>query len=825
MSILTKTELKQAKETVERITKLDTGLCSIVNMKQQYETEIKRIYCALQQEEAVKQLQAMDVGIINTDKEGIRIGTLKEAGITTVGQILDMGSNKLQSINGIGTVSAEKIITNANAVKNQTIKNTQVRISPENKSAKTTELVKNLYLVLREQWVFKGAEKLYKEYHKDVSGELEEVQLVKSGLKWLFADKDKKEAASNSARNLEAILSGDYGTEAPNLIKEHQDISRKGILNPWEDFTKNNAAYYALLENIVDYYDMQYKMAQDAMKKSGNIGKQSEGIFGSTGKRLEGKSGSRKIQKTAGKTEPTDDLEAVMPDAEEVAVLQAARAMTGNSSLSVELLQSIESYPLDVTRLKANLRRYQTFGTKYILHQKKVLLGDEMGLGKTMQAIAAFCDLASKGGSHFLVVCPLSVVVNWKREIESQSDLAAIEVYGEGRAMEMTQWSANGGVAITTFETLNKIPVPEAVTLDMMVVDEAHYIKNPEAQRTRSVVAAGKKAENILYMSGTPLENKVKEMQFLISCLQPEIAEQIKGMKQLTQAEEFREAVAPVYLRRVREDVLKELPELIEKEQWGLMNKEEFTAYENALLEGNFMSVRQVSWQLPDVSKSTKAQRLMEIWEDAKEGGRKLIIFSFFKDVLSKVSGMLGEYCVGVIDGSISSENRQQMIDSLKTAKAGSALVCQIQAGGVGLNIQAASVVVFCEPQIKPSLETQAVARAYRMGQSQSVIVHRLLMQDSVDERIMEILHTKGELFDQFADESVIGDMDIQANEGKEGQADSADNNLSSANNSNDNHGRRQKLSEDKMMSSIMKEECKRLGIATEISANTKGTE
>ena len=98
-------------------------------------------------------------------------------------------------------------------------------------------------------------------------------------------------------------------------------------------------------------------------------------------------------------------------------------------------------------------------------------------------------------------------------------------------------------------------------------------------------------------------------------------------------------------------------------------------------------------------------------------------------------------------------------------APAGSALVCQIQAGGVGLNIQVASVVVFCEPQIKPSLETQAVARAYRMGQSQSVLVHRLLMDDTVDERVMEILRQKSQLFDSFADESVMGEMDTKMNE------------------------------------------------------------
>lgn len=443
----------------------------------------------------------------------------------------------------------------------------------------------------------------------------------------------------------------------------------------------------------------------------------------------------------------------------------AKAAETGVNALPEELLQSIENFPLDTGSLKATLRRYQTFGTKYILHQERVLLGDEMGLGKTMQALAAFCHLAATGAKHFLVICPLSVVVNWKREVESQTGLQAIEVYGDNRAMEMTMWAAQGGVAITSFETLNKLPIPAVVDLQLMVVDEAHYVKNPEAQRTKSVMAAAARAKRVLFMSGTPLENKVEEMEFLIQCLQPQVAEQIKDMKQVLHAEEFRKAIAPVYLRRVREDVLKELPELVEKEQWGLMNQDEMNAYRDALANGSFMAVRQVSWQLSDMAKSTKAKRLKEICEDAREGGRKLIIFSFFKDVLSKVSSMLGEYCIGVIDGSVPASERQGMIDKLKDAPAGSALVCQIQAGGVGLNIQAASVVVFCEPQIKPSLETQAVARAYRMGQSQSVMVHRLLMDDTVDERVMEILKQKSQLFDSFADESVIGEMDIQINE------------------------------------------------------------
>lgn len=435
------------------------------------------------------------------------------------------------------------------------------------------------------------------------------------------------------------------------------------------------------------------------------------------------------------------------------------------NGLPEELLNSIEQYELRLEGLKANLRRYQRFGTQYILHQKKVLLGDEMGLGKTMQAIAAMVSLRNEGKRHFLVVCPLSVLVNWERELTSQSDLNVIAVYGEDRAMEMTQWSSDGGVAITTFETLNKLPIPQTISLDMLTVDEAHYVKNPNAIRTQSLMAVAERAERILFMTGTPLENKVEEMSFLISCLQQEIAKQIEGMKQLAQAEQFREMIAPVYLRRVREDVLKELPELIEKEQWCIMNADELNAYKQALLSGNFMKVRQLSWDLTDITKSTKANRLKEIYEDAKAGNRRLLIFSFFKTVLEQVATILGEDCVGIIDGSVPVAERQAMIDKLGKEDAGSALVCQIQAGGVGLNIQAASVVVFCEPQIKPSLETQAVARAYRMGQSQSVIVHHLLMQDSADERILEIKNQKSELFANFADESLIGDMDLKINE------------------------------------------------------------
>ncbi|WP_051437606.1 DEAD/DEAH box helicase [Eubacterium xylanophilum] len=431
---------------------------------------------------------------------------------------------------------------------------------------------------------------------------------------------------------------------------------------------------------------------------------------------------------------------------------------TKTTYISDELMTSIESVELHLEGLHANLRRYQFFGTQYIIHQKNVLLGDEMGLGKTMQALAAFTHLASEGADHFLVVCPLSVVVNWTREIEKFTDLNVIEIYSKGRDEEMQQWVREGGVGITTFETLNKVPVPEGTAIDMMVVDEAHYVKNPKAQRTQSVMGAISNAERVLFMTGTPLENKVSEMVFLVSLLQQDVADRLTE-----DTKQYKKTIAPVYLRRVKEDVLKELPPLIEKEEWGNMNSKELEFYKAAILENNFMAARQLSWHIGDMSQSTKAERLMEICDEMISSGRKIIVFSFFKNTLNTVAEMLGERCAGIIDGSVSSEDRQKIIDKYSSDETGDVLVCQVQAAGVGLNIQAASVIVFCEPQLKPSIETQAIARAYRMGQTETVMVHRLLIRSSIDERIMDILKEKAMLFQNYADDSLVGDMNMEA--------------------------------------------------------------
>lgn len=383
------------------------------------------------------------------------------------------------------------------------------------------------------------------------------------------------------------------------------------------------------------------------------------------------------------------------------------------------------------------------------------LIGDEMGLGKTIEAIAVMAHLAAQGSGKFLIVCPAGVLINWCREIGKHSSVPVLRLYGDDREELCTRWLSEGGAGVTTYETLQRLPLEGLEHLDLLIADEAHYVKNPEARRTAALTALAQKAERVLYLTGTPLENRVEEMCFLLSTLSPETAAKARELSDMAGAEPFRQAIAPVYLRRRREDVLTELPELTEVEDWCEQTPAEAEVYRQAVQAGSFMAMRQAGWSSTDTG---KARRLLELCEDAEEDGRRVLIFTFFRDTMAQVRRLLGDRCPGEIHGGVSPEERQRILDEFAHSPAGTALCCQVTAGGVGLNIQAASLVIFCEPQLKPSTETQAISRAYRMGQTRSVLVHRLLTEDTVDEAITALLRQKQALFDEYADRSAAGD-------------------------------------------------------------------
>lgn len=421
-----------------------------------------------------------------------------------------------------------------------------------------------------------------------------------------------------------------------------------------------------------------------------------------------------------------------------------------HGDLPEDIVEAVRALELKTEHLNVSLRGYQSFGARFALTQRKVIIGDEMGLGKTVEAIAVLAHLRATGSHHALVICPAAVVTNWTREVQSKSKLAAHRVHGPDRTAAVSTWIRRGGIAVTTFETLNWLTTQAAQLPDLgcVVVDEAHYIKNPAAQRTARTTRIINSCERAVLLTGTPLENRIDEFRHLVGYLRPDLVIDANEFA----PKRFRRQVAPAYLRRNQEDVLTELPELVEVEEWLGMSREDFTAYRSAVALGNFMAVRQSA--MLTGNNSIKLQRLCEIVEEAEDNGRRVVVFSHFLEVLQQVVAALPGRVFGPLTGSVPAAKRQTIIDQFSAAQHGAVLVAQILAGGVGLNIQAASVVIICEPQLKPTTEWQAIARAHRMGQVESVQVHRLLSEEGVDQRLHQLLARKREVFEEFARQS-----------------------------------------------------------------------
>lgn len=427
-----------------------------------------------------------------------------------------------------------------------------------------------------------------------------------------------------------------------------------------------------------------------------------------------------------------------------------------HGDLPDDIVEAVRRLTLNTQYLTATLRGYQSFAARFALTQRKVIIGDEMGLGKTIEAIAVLAHLYAAGCRRTLVICPAAVVTNWVREIESKSTIQPHRVHGPDRESALDSWRRGGGIAVTTFETLAPVNIGATDDIGCIVVDEAQYIKNPAAQRSKRVSRLIETIDRAILLTGTPMENRIEEFGHLVRYLSPNLVDEI-ALAPL----QFRRQVAPAYLRRNQEDVLTELPGLVEVNEWLPMSATDKRTYRDAVYAGNFMAMRRAA--MANGNQSEKMQRLIEIVKEAGDNGRRVIVFSYFRDVLDDVARTLPGQVFGPLTGSVPAAARQTMVDQFSAAGGGAVLVSQILAGGVGLNIQAASVVVICEPQLKPTTEWQAIGRSRRMGQLQSVQVHRLLSEKAVDQRISEILARKKVLFDNYARPSATADSAPEA--------------------------------------------------------------
>ncbi|MBO4473567.1 MAG: hypothetical protein J5750_01500 [Clostridiales bacterium] len=817
--------------------------------------DIESAIDAVSQPEGLQKLKTIPVEELNARKAGIRINLLRDAGYTDMYSICMATQDTLSRIYGIGDQMAAKAKEIARSVSIEVCNSVKLKISTDHKTEEYSRLVTAVAEHMRAKEILPKCEQVLAMLPSDIDGELEKLTPAKNGVKWFFTGGAKKDAATEAFNRLKAAADA---IDASGLLMQ---INGTGLVGGRVDGIAAGAGA-AVAGATGGAASSGSGATGGASGAAGGSGASSASGAVASGKAVLGLPPITIADAWADfanrPVEYYNILEGIAPDRFD--------SSEDGYGLSDEIRESVENTPVDLTGLKCTLRGYQIWGVKYILRQKRVLLGDEMGLGKTIQALAAMVSLrngvpaeqpkpavaepamtsektemegvASAAAEpapevavgtptqpqqevltmptmqqpaiapaveeveqpvqesapavtvegapaasevqaetpvqesapaaeearpkRFLVICPASVIVNWCREVEAKSDLKAYNMHDAQRESAFRAWTEKGGVAVTNFESLeSRFRVDDEFPIDMVIVDEAHYIKNIAAKRSQNVLKLCDHTDRILFMTGTPLENRVDEMVGLMGHLQKEVAQEAKSFSVTTYADDFKRKISPVYYRRRRNDVLSELPELTDIKEWCDMTKEDEQAYENDVLEGSFMDVRRVSWRNADyLNTSAKVTRLREIVQDAADDARKVLVFSFFLDTLEKVKTVFGESCIGVINGAVPVEERQNIVDAFEAAAPGSVLAAQIQSGGTGLNIQSASVVVLCEPQYKPSTENQAIGRAHRMGQTRDVLVHRLLCPNTVDERMLELVEAKQAEFDTFADESSAAERD-----------------------------------------------------------------
>ncbi|MFG2971853.1 DEAD/DEAH box helicase [Streptomyces sp. NPDC048331] len=693
---------RRERETVARGERLYEAARAVVGDHRQAVDAVRAALRPIHDEAAEQALEAIPVARLKEVTEGrLRLGEVERSGLRSVGQVLDAGSYRLRQIPGVGQRTADQVVAAARQISDAVREAVAVHIDVDRPEPRTTALVLALHVLVEAGPDAQRALDAAVVLAERLGPPLAEAGPAAGRLRMLLAGRAKRDRALGAVAEVRALTEEAAQGGVPQLLAQASVDLLRGPsteVAAWVDFELRSAEYYSLLAEI------------------------------------------------SGRGPDAAAAEGFLPD---------------------EVAERVRRQQLDDTHRRVSLRGYQSFGARFALAQRKVILGDEMGLGKTIQAIAALSHLAAEGQSHFVVVCPAGVLINWTREIEARSTLRVMCLHGPDRQEAFADWKGRGGVAVTTFDALRGFPTPGGGEIGMLVVDEAHYVKNPLTRRAQAVTEWSGRCDRVLFMTGTPMENRVCEFRSLVQILRPELAAAVGDRDGVAGSPAFRKAVAPVYLRRNQQDVLTELPALQHTDEWEELSPSDEAAYREAVRSGNFMAMRRAAYAHPE--RSAKLDRLREIVEDAAENGLKVVVFSAFRDVLAVVKDSLeagpgpgpgpgGGRVFGPLSGSVPPARRQQVVDAFAAAPGHAVLVAQIEAAGVGLNMQAASVVIICEPQVKPTVENQAVARAHRMGQVRPVRVHRLLATRGVDERMVRMLKNKTRLFDAYARRSAVAE-------------------------------------------------------------------
>jgi SNF2 family DNA or RNA helicase len=441
--------------------------------------------------------------------------------------------------------------------------------------------------------------------------------------------------------------------------------------------------------------------------------------------------------------------------------------------------------------LRAELRSYQQRGFNWLYKNAKLglgsLLADDMGLGKTLQVITTILKLKEDGALNeapILVVVPTSLLTNWLNEIQKFAPSLRAHVYhGTSRSLP----KSDTDVILTTYGVVRSDKEKFLKkNFYAIIIDEAQNIKNPEVAQTKAVKSIPSKIR--IALSGTPVENRLSEYWSILDFANPnylgsvnwfntEYARPIEINQDRKKLDKFKLITSPFIMRRAKTDknVISDLPEKIENNQYCNLTKEQAALYQNitrdlmlqientdgmsrrGLVLKLLLTLKQICNHPAQYLKnnsyspelSGKSLLLLQLLETIYENNEKVLIFSQYREMGDILCTMLNEHFGKKplqLHGGCSRKERDEMVQAFQHSKQYDTFVLSIKAGGTGLNLTAAANVIHYDLWWNPAVEAQATDRAFRIGQKQNVMVHRLLTKGTLEEKIDDMLKSKKQL-------------------------------------------------------------------------------
>lgn len=436
--------------------------------------------------------------------------------------------------------------------------------------------------------------------------------------------------------------------------------------------------------------------------------------------------------------------------------------------------------------IKAELYEYQKQGYSWIynmvLAEQGCILGDEMGLGKTLQIITVLEQLKYFGKQLFLVIAPVSLLENWKRECNKFApDLDVYIHHGAKRTGRASVLKVHDVIVISYNTAVSDLSMLKLIKWKCVILDEAQNIKNPFSERAKAVKSLGRRTS--IAVTGTPFENHVIDIWSLVDFVSPGLLGDLATFKEnvsddVLGAEKIEPVLSPIMIRRLVRDVANDLPEKIiipqplelsdnEKREYQYLREEANKSVQNgtAISLGLLQKLR-IFCTHPSIcaekviedpySSSVKYQRFCEIIEEIINRNEKFIVFTSYKKMFDLFALDIPQRFgikMDSINGETPVEKRQSIVDWFNNYEGSAMLALNPRAAGTGLNITGANHVIHFNLEWNPALEDQASARAYRRGQKKNVFIYRLFYVDTVEQVVNERIERKREI----ASTAVVG--------------------------------------------------------------------